>query len=65
LIGKYLIKKKKLVGELKKKKKKLLLILTNFTIARGILEIKKQVTVQLLKSFDFGLHVKKQSNFCL
>jgi hypothetical protein len=63
LIGKYLIKKKKLVGELKKKK--LLLILTNFTIARGILEIKKQVTVQLLKSFDFGLHVKKQSNFCL
>jgi hypothetical protein len=64
LIGKYLIKKKKLVGELKKKKK-LLLILTNFTIARGILEIKKQVTVQLLKSFDFGLHVKKQSNFCL
>jgi hypothetical protein len=64
LIGKYLIKKKKLVGELKKKKR-LLLILTNFTIARGILEIKKQVTVQLLKSFDFGLHVKKQSNFCL
>jgi hypothetical protein len=63
LIGKYLIKKKKLVGELKKKK--LLLILTNFTIARGILERKKQVTVQLLKSFDFGLHVKKQSNFCL
>jgi len=63
LIGKYLIKKKKLVGELKKKK--LLLILTNFTIARGILERKKQVTVQLLISFDFGLHVKKQSNFCL